>query len=527
MNLDILQRFLSGHEYEAQMARRAEFIARTTNDPLQRADEWRQMKDDIFRFIDNCVWIQEPRNVGDSEIAYMPFPYQVELITKLDTAFHEGKDLFVEKSRDMGVTWTLAVFAIHKFIFYQNASFLFGSRKEDGVDDLTINSIFGKMRFILTHTPAWLKPHGWKKKLHDNRMKLVNPETGSIIQGESSNENFSRSGRYNMIFMDEIWFWPHYREAIRATQDAASSRVYVSTPVEDSFAKRFIANLRELGMVMTIHWKESPLKDDVWYKGELLKRGSDQSAILAELELNYDVSPEIRYYPEAYECKARSIGFDPNYPLYTGCDFGAFVDYSAIIWFQYVESELRVLEAIMSHGRLMQGKILLDWWVPYLKFDKEYDANWYNEYELGILEGIRKWHNPVMNFGEAAHKQAMMPIGISIQAYLASAGVTLLMNDNAVKHPERKAAVQRYLPNTVFNSDSDGAMLAWDSLKSAKRPDVSLRPNTNDQSGTKPLHLSGESDLRAAFENGCSCLPKFSGEGSQAMVAQSYAKRRR
>ena len=75
--------------------------------------------------------------------------------------------------------------------------------------------------------------------------------------------------------------------------------------------------------------------------------------------------------------------------------------------------------------------------------------------------------------------------------------------------------------NTVFNEKSDGAMQVWDSLKSAKKPNISLHPTADPKRAEKPLHLSGESDLRAAHENFCSNIDLYI-ENFSPIVGSKY-----
>lgn len=523
MNIQRLKEHLNSVNYQDLLQRRFEFLEKSASDPFYRAKKFKEFQENIFEWIDLCVWVYEPRLIGEPDIALIPFPYQVDAIIKLEEAIVAPHDWYFEKSRDMGFSWTLAIWAAYRWQFRKGFSALFGSRKEDEVDNKMVNSLFGKIRYVLSHQPVWLRPKGWKKKMHDNSMKLINPENGSVIEGESSNENFSRGKRNQVIIADEIWFWPYYREAIRAMGDSAPCRIFISTAVEDNFAKRFIENYKKQGWFSSIHWSMNPFKDNEWYQEELKRRASDPSSVNAELEMSYDVATDVRYYPESYACKTESIAYDPRYPVYCGTDFAAFQDYTAIVWYQMIDGKLKCLEAIAAHGRLMNDKILLDWWVPFLNKYVPYDPTWYDEYEISILEKVRGWTKPAYYFGEAAHKQAPMPIGYSIMSYLAKPGndIILDINDFAIQHNDRKIAVQKYLNNTIFNKDSDGALSVLDSLKSAKKPDISLRPTSDPKRAEKPLHLSGESDLRSAHENMCANIENYI-ESSQIITGSSY-----
>lgn len=526
MNIELLKEYIESPRYNEVIDKRFEFLEKSNVDPFYRAKKWKDFSEDIFDWIEHCAWVYEPRLIDNPSLAMIPFPHQSDAILACEEAIESPHDVYFEKSRDVGLSWIVTTWASWRWMFKKGFSALFGSRKEDYVDNKMVDSLFGKIRYTLHNQPAWLKPNGFKKKMHDNTMKLINPEMRSVIQGESSNENFSRSGRNQVIVADEIWFWPYAREAIRAMSDSSPCRIFISTPVEDTFVKRFVDNYKKQGWFKTIHWSQHPFKDETWYKQELERRKADPNSIAAELELSYDVEQDIRYYPEAYQCKALPIAYDPSEPIYCGLDFGGFVDYSAIIWYQFINGKVHVLESYCAHGRLMgEGKILLDWWLPFLDPMQPYDKDWYDDHEIMLLNKIRTWPKPLGYYGEAAHKQRHAPLGVSIFEHLAKHNIIALSNDYAVQFADRKIATQKYLPDTTFNSDSDGALLVLDALKSAKKPNISLRPTSDEKRAEKPLHLSGESDLRAAHENFCACIEMYVGQTGE-LTGSSYTQQR-
>jgi hypothetical protein len=51
--------------------------------------------------------------------------------------------------------------------------------------------MFGKL-------PDWMKPKGFVEKVHDNYMRIINPDNGATITGEAG-DNIGRGGRYNVF----------------------------------------------------------------------------------------------------------------------------------------------------------------------------------------------------------------------------------------------------------------------------------------------------------------------------------------
>jgi len=387
------------------------------------------------------------------------------------------------------------------------------------------NSIFGKARYLIYAQPKWLFPKNFKKKFHDNHMKLINPENGSVLYGESANPNFGRGARTSLVFLDEVAYWQYLEESLRSCQDTSRVKIYVSTPTENQFLKRFVDNLREQNKVLTLHWKQHPFKDEEWYKKEFELRKEDPLSFLSELELSYDVDPKLRYYPEAYDCQIETIEFDPKLPLYASADFAGFQDYTALSWYQYepYKNEIRNLTAIASHGRLMPNKLLIDWWLSFLNPDIPYDKMWYNEYERELLERIRGWGKPKIVFGEPAHRQVSQVAGYSFETILRKNGVNFLIVNIGTSHEIRKRAVQKYLKITKFNNDS-GSLRLLDALKSSKISERSLRGTTEGK--IVPLHISPEADLRSAHEMFCLGFDVFfKGNTLGSPKISTYAKR--
>ena len=65
----------------------------------------------------------------------------------------------VEKSRDMGATWTTVAFSVWLWLFRPGSAIGFGSRKELLVDRLgDMDSIFEKIRYTIKMLPGFLLP---------------------------------------------------------------------------------------------------------------------------------------------------------------------------------------------------------------------------------------------------------------------------------------------------------------------------------------------------------------------------------
>jgi len=253
---------------------------------------WSLCAKDILYWVNFFVMTYNPRK-NPSTIPFITYPYEDKLILELVDCVQNQKDILVEKSRDMGVTWcVLLVFTWFWQFKGEGYDFLVGSRKEQYIDGIgNMDTLLEKIRYIIKSQPTWLRPQGFEWKKHSNYMKLINPCTQATITGEATNANFSRSGRRRAIFFDEFSFWETDAEAWRASADSTNCRIVVSTPcgLNNQFAK-----LRHSGSidVKTLHWKLHPEKDQAWYENECKRRNQDKVEIAQELDINYEGSEE-------------------------------------------------------------------------------------------------------------------------------------------------------------------------------------------------------------------------------------------
>ena len=279
-------------EEVANLKRRMDLLMKAQKSNELKGNLWLLCREDILYWVNFFVMTYNPRK-NPSTIPFITYPYEDTLILQLVDAIQNQKDILVEKSRDMGVTWcVLLVFAWFWQFRGEGFDFLVGSRKEQYIDGIgNMDTLLEKIRYIIKSQPIWLRPEGFDWKKHSNYMKLINPKTQATITGEATNANFSRSGRRRAIFFDEFSFWETDSEAWRASADSTNCRIVVSTPcgLNNQFAK-----LRHSGSidVKTLHWKLHPEKDQAWYDNECKRRNQDKVEIAQELDINYEGSEE-------------------------------------------------------------------------------------------------------------------------------------------------------------------------------------------------------------------------------------------
>lgn len=284
---------------------------------------------DILFFVNVFCWTYNPR-IEPSVIPFITYEYQDDTLLKLKHAIEHGEDVFIEKSRDMGVSWMFV--ALQAWGLLKKYSSLYGSYKEDYVDSKgDMDSHFERLRFQLDRMPKWLYP----QDVMSTYMNISSKTLGCNIAGDAG-ANFGTGGRRKFVIHDEFALWADDKKAFRKTKDVTNCRIFAGTP-EGKF------NI--YGMVMTnhedykhlnifkirLHWTLHPLKTQEWYEEEKKKR--TKLDIAKELDISYEDSVTGAVYPEFMErVQIREVYFNPKLPLYTAWDFGR--DMNAVIWVQ-------------------------------------------------------------------------------------------------------------------------------------------------------------------------------------------------
>lgn len=138
-------------------------------------------------------------------------------------------------------------------------SFLLGSRVQEYVDQPgNPKSMFWKFDFLIDNLPKWLQPPGYNKADHRRKLHVENPDTLSVIDGESTTDNFARGDRRTAIILDEFAAVENGHLILKATRDATNCRIFNSTPqgIGNAFYDMRQTNIKKL----RLHWSEHPIK---------------------------------------------------------------------------------------------------------------------------------------------------------------------------------------------------------------------------------------------------------------------------
>lgn len=231
----------------------------------------------VLFYVNSFVWIDEPRSYPNC-LPFVTYRFQDRLLLKvmrnmLDSTVGGGRgiyDVIVEKSRTMGVTWTILVLLDWFWRFGRSVRFGAISRKEDYVDNPgDLDALFPKLDYLEERLPKCLQVRGAQ---HDQfhgrtRLHITNPRTQGQISGESSNEHAGRGGRKLAIFRDEEASAENGDLISRSCSQTTRCQIRVSTPngLGNSFHS---ARTQAKIDVITLHWSEHPVYSQGLYSIE-------------------------------------------------------------------------------------------------------------------------------------------------------------------------------------------------------------------------------------------------------------------
>ena len=233
---------------------------------------------------DGLFWLNmfgttiDPRRTP-AKLPFVTYPFQDDLFRELEEACNEGRDLRIEKSRDMGVSWVTCAWMTWRAMFRPNQMFLMLSRKETLVDG-DRDSLFAHCDVLTKGMPEWLKPKNRRSKL-----TMDFPGTESVIEGESTNADAGRGGRRTAILWDEAAACPGGGDDIAAaTQANTNCRILNSTPKGES---NYFAASRKTTRTFRAHWSLHPEKRIGLYKPtergiEILEPGAPEGYVFRE-----------------------------------------------------------------------------------------------------------------------------------------------------------------------------------------------------------------------------------------------------
>lgn len=432
----------------------------------------RDAREDPAPFINHFCWTFNPR-VDPYHFPFKLFPFQDELIVRnVKHAIENGEDLFIEKTRDMGATYTVLAVMLWFWLYVPGSNFLLGSRKQDLVDntrgDATSNkeeSLFGKLDYIINRLPPFMLPKGFSMAKNRTLMSLINPENGNVITGESSNPNFSRGGRYKAALMDEFAFWDNDSAAWGSTADTTNCRIPLTTPgIRPSKAKRLrFGKDGERIKVVELPYHLDPRKNAEWLRREKERRSAEDFA--REIMMNWDVSLVGRVYTEIEHATVGTFPYIPDQPLYCSWDFG--LDGTPVLWWQKNATTglWRLVESVSVEDKPIQYLFPL---FPGNLIDSVFE---YSEDILDLIRTTVTWKKAI-HFGDpdVAKRSITSVTKTSTRKELEKAGIYVQTKPESNDFPTRREKTKLFLQRGIEVNNTPGNDVWLESMKQARYP---------------------------------------------------------
>ena len=340
------------------------------------------------------TWLPDPDS--DTEVPFtrpkgwypwVPYHFQVDLLRTIDETLSleddlSGKgDMVLEKSRDMGATWTFCAKVAHDWLFGEDVYIGLYSRKEDYVDSDNPNSMFFKIEALTgiykkipptTHAPGtifhgmpvrlpdYLRPHGFEEKMHDHRLNLIHPTKSNQIFGEATTSKSGIGSRTNYSIIDEgakisgltdMWSGLSAVTAHRFVLSSADRRE------GDGMFQLVEQGRRAKGdptldgpRLVTLHWSMNPMFSGDWYDRQKARHSSDPYGFLREYDIQWNAGMGNWTFPGAQDLAPEYAPYhDTLGQVDVSIDPGI-ADPTAVTWMQ--------AEPGTPHYRLVEALVL-------------------------------------------------------------------------------------------------------------------------------------------------------------------------
>ena len=359
---------------------RAELLDRAENDPAFQAEELRKCSLDIVYWLTRYGWIFDANE--RKFVPFLPFQAQVEklfypayldLVTPLSSR-DERRDQIIMKSRYLGVTFAFLLVGGWAARFYgewfPGVPFIMtvGANKLEKLDRSgSPDTHFGRLWLVLKtifEQAPWMYPEMAKNRGMRSHLHIAFPNRNAVIQGEAVNENFGRSGRSTITFLDEEAFAPEAHLALMGLSDNTNCTRRVSTV--NGHDPSFMATWRNEDIKIRrdkLLWSECPWYDGVWYEAQKSHRGP--ASVAQELDCDPDASAEDRYWADFREghnvVPDEMVPVVPGTPIFVGIDPG-YSDGCALSFWQ-VDRERGLF---VCRGYMYRRPARLDDVIPFL-----------------------------------------------------------------------------------------------------------------------------------------------------------------
>lgn len=212
------------------------------------------------------------------------------------------KNILVEKTRQMGLSWMMAAIYAILILFGKNEQLLVLGKKEEFVDNSATdpNTLMGKIKFILENIRDPDLKIYVEKSIESKYLFISNRYLRNSCHGESSGPSAGKGSTYSWVWWDEAAFTANDRAIFGGVSPNSKRLILISTPNgKDNVFYRLKRDMDEKKLPgwhkIRVHWNEFYSRE--WYQEQCQKLGGDPSVIASELDIDYEgsVSGKIFY----------------------------------------------------------------------------------------------------------------------------------------------------------------------------------------------------------------------------------------
>ena len=208
--------------------------------------------------------------LDDGLVPFDMYDFQKDMIS----TFHKNRFVITKCPRQVGKTTTAVAYLLWTILFQDSQTVAVLANRGN-----TARAILGKLQLAYENLPMWLQQGvvEWNK----GRIEL---ENGSVIVADSTSSAASRSGSYNIVFLDEFAFVPsniayEFFTSVYPVITAGTKTkiLIVSTPNGMNLFYKIwndAVNKRNNYVPFEIHWSMVPGRDDKW-KEETIRNTSE------------------------------------------------------------------------------------------------------------------------------------------------------------------------------------------------------------------------------------------------------------
>ena len=312
-------------EYRTRLRRRAVLLQQADGDAELQKQLMRRYRDDPVAWTNDFTWTRDPRWVGiegmTSDWPFYMFPAQERLMLWLHEVQAQMTDGIIPKPRDMGGTEVIIKDFVHDWLFHPGTELGVGSLTEPYVRRGPPKALMTKVEYTINNLPLWMLPEGYDPNKHFMAMRVMNPENGSVIEGEIGKE-IGRGDRKSRYMLDEAGFLP-WPEATEAALSGTSRVSYWLSTIPPTGKQSHFGRKALSGTIPVFQWtwRDDPRKTDVWYKQMCKKYAHNPGLIAREVDMAWEVATEHLLMPPQWlkYCVDNKIaavgpcqaGFDP------------------------------------------------------------------------------------------------------------------------------------------------------------------------------------------------------------------------